>query len=274
MPITPLPAAPETTDTPQQFNTKAFAWVQSLDTFVTEANAQATTVNSDASAASSSASTAASEADDAADSAAEAAASVAAAQAAANVTQWSSGATYAAGANVWSPITYFTYRNKTGTNTATDPSSDSTNWELISGNVTTTGTETLTNKTLTEPAINQPVITGSLETKVATSGVGSPLTQDIDLELGNWFEHDLSVNSPQLDTTFSVSNVPASGTAASFILEVSNPGSATVTWFPNVEWAGGNAPTLTAAGRDVLAFYSYDAGTTWNGFVLGQDMQA
>jgi hypothetical protein len=49
MAITPLPAAPETTDTPQQFNTKAFAWVQSLDTFVTEANAQAVTVNSDAS---------------------------------------------------------------------------------------------------------------------------------------------------------------------------------------------------------------------------------
>jgi hypothetical protein len=148
MPITPLPAAPETTDTPQQFNTKAFAWVQSLDTFVTEANAQATTVNSDASSASSSASTAASEADDAADSAAEAAASVAAAQAAANVTQWSSGATYAAGANVWSPISLFTYRNKTGTNTSTDPSLDSTNWELISGNVLTTANQELSNKTL------------------------------------------------------------------------------------------------------------------------------
>lgn len=257
MAITPLPTPPEVTDTPQEFNTKAFAWVASLDTFVTEANAQATTVNSDASSASSSASTATTKA-------AEAAASAAAAQASANVTQWSSGATYAAGANVWSPITYFTYRNKTGTNTATDPSSDTTNWELISGNVLTTATQTLTNKT----------ITGLLETKVATTGTGSPLTQDIDLDLGNWFEHDLSVNSPQLDTTFSVSNVPSSGTAASFILEVSNPGSATITWFPNVEWAGGNAPTLTAAGRDVLAFYTFDGGTTWNGFVLGQDMQA
>jgi hypothetical protein len=257
MPITPLPAAPETTDTPQQFNTKAFAWVQSLDTFVSEANAQAVTVNSDASSASSSASTATTKA-------AEAAASAAAASATANVTEWSSGGTYAEGDNVWSPITYQTFRNKTGTNTATDPSADSTNWEPVSGNVTTTGEQTLTNKT----------ITGLLETKVDTTGVGSPLTQDIDLELGNWFEHDLSVNSPQLDTTFSISNVPASGTAASFILEISNPGSATITWFSGVEWAGGSAPTLTAAGRDVLAFYSYDAGTTWNGFVLGQDMQA
>jgi hypothetical protein len=257
MAITPLPAAPETTDTPQQFNTKAFAWVQSLDTFVTEANAQATTVNSDASSASASASTATTKA-------AEAAASAAAASATANVTQWSSGATYAVGANVWSPITYFTYRNTTGTNTATDPSSDSTNWELVSGNVLTTATQTLTNKT----------ITGLLETKVATTGTGSPLTQDIDLDLGNWFTHDLSVNSPQLDTTFSVSNVPSSGTTASFILEISNVGSATVYYFAGVEWPGGNAPTLTAAGRDVIGFYSHDGGTTWNAFILGQDMQA
>jgi hypothetical protein len=47
MAITPLPDAPETTDTPQQFNSKAFIWVQSLDTFVTEANAQATQINVD-----------------------------------------------------------------------------------------------------------------------------------------------------------------------------------------------------------------------------------
>jgi len=256
MAITPLPAAPEVTDTPQQFNTKAFAWVASLDTFVTEANAQATTVNSDASSASSSASTATTKA-------AEAAASAAAAQASANVTEWSGAASYSAGDNVYSPIDFFTYRNKTGSN-ATDPSGDSTNWEIISGNVIATATQTLTNKT----------ITGLLETKVATTGTGSPLTQNIDLDLGNWFTHDLSVNSPQLNTTFSVSNVPSSGTTASFILEVSNPGSATVTWFSGVVWPGGNAPTLTAAGRDVIGFYSHDGGTTWNAFILGQDMQA
>lgn len=151
MAITPLPDPPLTTDSPQQFNTKAFSWVQSLDTFVTEANAQATQVDSDASSASSSASTATTKA-------AEAAASATAAQAAANVTQWSSGGTYAVGANVWSPVTYFTYRNKTGNNTATDPSSDSTNWELISGNVTETGTQTLTNKTLTSPTLTTPAL--------------------------------------------------------------------------------------------------------------------
>lgn len=262
MAITPLPDAPETTDTPQQFNSKAFAWVQALDTFVTEANAQAVTVNSDATTASSAK--------------IDAEAAAAAAIAAANATKWVSGTTYDEGDVVWSPITYLTYRRKSTGGGTTDPSVDTTNWAQVvgTGDVTLNGTQTLTNKTLTAPVINQPIITGSIETKVATSGVGSPLTQDIDLELGNWFTHDLSSNSPALDTTFSVSNVPASGSTASFILEITNGGSATVTWFNNVEWPGGNAPILTASGRDVLGFYSFDAGSTWSGFILGLDMQA
>lgn len=39
MAITPLPPAPQPTDSTAQFNTKAFAWVASLEDFVTEANA-------------------------------------------------------------------------------------------------------------------------------------------------------------------------------------------------------------------------------------------
>jgi hypothetical protein len=45
MSISSLPAAPEVTDTPTQFNSKAFAWVASLDTFVTQTNALAVDVN-------------------------------------------------------------------------------------------------------------------------------------------------------------------------------------------------------------------------------------
>jgi hypothetical protein len=58
MTITALPPAPSPTDTPAQFNTKAFAFVAALDDFVTEANATAVAVDADASAASASASTA------------------------------------------------------------------------------------------------------------------------------------------------------------------------------------------------------------------------
>ena len=49
MAITPLPSAPQVTDDTATFNTKAFAWVDAIDTFTTEANSTATQVNTDAS---------------------------------------------------------------------------------------------------------------------------------------------------------------------------------------------------------------------------------
>ena len=90
---------------------------------------------------------------------------------------------------------------------------------------------------------------------------------DIDLSLGNYYTKTISAT-----TTFTVSNVPASGTAASFILDLTNGGSQTVNFMTGIKWAGGTAPTLTASGRDVLGFFTYDGGTTWNGFVLGKAM--
>ena len=89
---------------------------------------------------------------------------------------------------------------------------------------------------------------------------------DIDLSVANYFTNTISTT-----TTFTVSNVPASGTTASFILELTNGGSATVNWWSGVKWAGGTAPTLTAAGVDILGFYSHDGGTTWRGLVLAKD---
>ena len=71
-------------------------------------------------------------------------------------------------------------------------------------------------------------------------------------------------------TTFTVSSVPAAGAVASFILELTNPGT-NVTFWAGVKWPGGAAPTLTAAGVDVLGFYTRDGGTTWRGMVLAKD---
>jgi hypothetical protein len=105
-------------------------------------------------------------------------------------------------------------------------------------------------------------LTGSKETRV-TMGASN-----IDLDAGNWFTRTISGT-----TTLTVSNVPASGTAASFILDLTNGGSATVNWWSNVRWAGGTPPTLTAAGRDVLGFYTYDAGSNWTGLLLGKDVK-
>jgi hypothetical protein len=74
-------------------------------------------------------------------------------------------------------------------------------------------------------------------------------------------------------TTFAVSGTPASGLCASFILDLTNGGAFTLTWWNNIKWANGVVPTLTASGRDVLGFFTYDGGTTWTGFLLGKDVK-
>lgn len=122
---------------------------------------------------------------------------------------------------------------------------------FIPGDVTTSGTQTLSNKT----------VVGLKETKVAIAASA------IDLSTGDYFTKTISGS-----TTFTVSNVPTTGTVASFILDLTNGGSA-VTWWSGVKWASGTAPTLTSSGRDVLGFFTHDGGTTWNGFVLGKDVK-
>ncbi len=94
-------------------------------------------------------------------------------------------------------------------------------------------------------------------------------TQDIDLESGNVVTATVDTSA----TTFTFSNPPASGTAGSFTLVVTNGGSQTVTWPASVDWIGGNAPTLTSSGVDVLSFMSTDGGINWRGFVAGLDMK-
>jgi hypothetical protein len=141
MAITPLPTPPSRSD-PANFADRGDAFLGSLPTFTTEANALATAVNQNeinAELAETNAETA--------QAAAEAAASAAAASA--NVTKWVSGTTYAEGVVVWSPITYLSYRRKTAGGGTTDPSADSTNWAQAAGtgDVTLTGAQELTNKT-------------------------------------------------------------------------------------------------------------------------------
>lgn len=118
--------------------------------------------------------------------------------------------------------------------------------------VGTTDTQTLSGKT----------IVGLKEARVAMAA------NNIDLTTGNVFTKTISGA-----TTLTVSNVPAAGTTASFILDLTNGGSAAITWWSGVKWAGGTIPTLTAAGRDVLGFFTHDGGTTWTGLVLGKDVK-
>jgi len=89
---------------------------------------------------------------------------------------------------------------------------------------------------------------------------------NIDLSAGSLFTKTISGL-----TTLTVSNVASAGSVPSFILELTNGGSATVTWFAGAKWAGGTAPSLTAAGLDILGFYTTDGGTTWRGNMLSKD---
>ena len=76
-------------------------------------------------------------------------------------------------------------------------------------------------------------------------------------------------------TTLTISNTPAtSNTSVGFTIIFTADGTArSVTWPASVKWSGGTAPTLTStnAKRDVLSFVSTDNGTTWLGFVGGQN---
>jgi len=95
---------------------------------------------------------------------------------------------------------------------------------------------------------------------------------DIDTSTGSYFLHVLTEA-----TTFTFSNPPSTGTAYEMTLEVIQDSSASafaVTWPASVTWPAGTAPTLTTTtdAVDVFAFFTRDGGTTWRGFVRGQDM--
>lgn len=133
MAISPLPPAPAPTDTQQEFDSKAFALVEALNTFIVEANDTADQVNEDASAAATKAGEATDSAALAEGHALDAAASAGEAAATAGAAAWVSGNSYAYPATVFSPLTFQTYRKRTANSVTTiDPSADSTHWEPIS----------------------------------------------------------------------------------------------------------------------------------------------
>ena len=55
------------------------------------------------------------------------------------------------------------------------------------------------------------------------------------------------------------------------MLILTNGGSQTVNFPSSVDFPGGSAPTLTAAGVDILMFTTVDAGTTFHGILASSD---
>lgn len=74
-------------------------------------------------------------------------------------------------------------------------------------------------------------------------------------------------------TTFTISNAAASRANSFTLLLTANGSGFTQAWGASVKWPASTAPTLTTTNGkvDVLTFITNDGGTTWFGFVGGQN---
>jgi hypothetical protein len=116
-----------------------------------------------------------------------------------------------------------------------------------------------------------PTFTGTVTTATADllgsvrSNIVTVAASEVDCSAGNYF-----IKTASGALTWTVTNVPESR-AYSFLLELTNGGTGTQTWFSGIKWPGGTAPTLTASGVDLLGFITDDGGTTWRGVQLMKD---
>ena len=175
--------------------------------------------------------------------------------------------------------------------------------------VSLVSTDTLTNKTLTSPKINEDVVVTATATELnyvdvttlGTSQASKAVTADangdvtiseeltaksynethatltsastvnINFELGNVFLVTAGHN-----ITFTFGSPPANTLAYGFTLKVTQDGtgSRTLTWPSTVRWAGGSAPDLTgtASSVDIFTFFTHDAGSNYYGFLAGSNL--
>jgi hypothetical protein len=122
------------------------------------------------------------------------------------------------------------------------------------GDVTTSGTQTLTNKTLTNPTV-----TNYVETPFSANS-----STAITIALTNGTVQIITLTGNATIT------MPTAVSGKSFImfLRQDATGSRTVTW-STVNWSGGTAPTITstASKQDIYSFFS--DGTSWYGVAVG-----
>ena len=84
----------------------------------------------------------------------------------------------------------------------------------------------------------------------------------VNVALANYF-----ISTPAGTSTWIFTGVPVSRDS-SFVLQLANGGSYTVTWPASVKWPANTAPTLSTNGVDVLIFSTVNTGTTWRGSSL------
>ena len=84
----------------------------------------------------------------------------------------------------------------------------------------------------------------------------------VNVALANYF-----ISTPAGTSTWIFTGAPVSRDS-SFVLQLANGGSYTVTWPSSVKWPANTAPTLSTNGVDVLIFSTVNTGTTWRGSSL------
>jgi hypothetical protein len=84
----------------------------------------------------------------------------------------------------------------------------------------------------------------------------------VNVALANYF-----ISTPAGTSTWIFTGAPVSRDS-SFVLQLANGGSYTVTWPASVKWPANTAPTLTSSGVDLLIFSTTNTGTTWRGSSL------
>ena len=164
--------------------------------------------------------------------------------------------------------------------------------------VTLANSVTLTNKTLTAPAVT--LLTGTFNSPTGTIGahtLGGAVTggdqsvsainlldsgyitvahgdtsgANIALDMNAGQHHSATISTDAV--AISVTNAVGADEFQCGVLHLTNGGSQSVT-FTAGDFAGGTAPTLTSSGLDVLAFWTYDGGTIIHWQVISTDSKS
>jgi hypothetical protein len=129
-----------------------------------------------------------------------------------------------------------------------------------------TDTQTLTNKTLTSPAINTGVLTNPTVTNYTETPFTANSSTAITLALTNGTVQIITLTGNATIT------MPTATSGKSFIIMLKQDatGSRSVTW-STVKYPSGTAPTITATASKLDIFSFFADGTNWYGTTIGQN---